>query len=88
MRPDLSRYALRNTVKRFNNDADTIFYRNVPFTINANKPLFAAKVAIFFGTGFSIPFVAAWYEFSRATIHRTKNKTTDSIYRWQLSKVA
>ncbi|PVF95867.1 hypothetical protein CPB86DRAFT_710324 [Serendipita vermifera] len=36
-------------------------HNNMPFSYR-NKKAFAAKVAIFFATGFSIPFIAVKYQ--------------------------
>ncbi|ORY74827.1 cytochrome c oxidase subunit VIIc [Protomyces lactucae-debilis] len=38
---------------------------NIPFTISKSKPVFATKLALFFATGFSIPFLSAYWQLSK-----------------------
>ncbi|EMD41085.1 hypothetical protein CERSUDRAFT_91843 [Gelatoporia subvermispora B] len=40
-------------------------YEHMPFDYK-NKRVFGLKVATYLATGFSIPFVAAWYQLSKS----------------------
>jgi len=41
-------------------------YHHLPFAWPKNKAIWGAKLALFLGTGFSIPFFAAWFQLRKA----------------------
>jgi len=41
-------------------------YKHIPFNYEGSKAVFGAKVAIFLLTGFSIPFVASYYQIRKS----------------------
>jgi len=64
LRPS-ARLANRAVVQRRALHVENTVYNNMPFSYR-NKPAFAIKLVLFLGTGFALPFVAAWYQLRKA----------------------
>jgi cytochrome c oxidase subunit 7c len=41
-------------------------YKHIPFNYEGSKAAFGAKVAVFLLAGFSVPFVASYYQLRKA----------------------
>jgi len=41
-------------------------YKHMPFNYEGSKAAFGAKVAIFLLSGFSVPFIASYYQIKKA----------------------
>ncbi|KAF8605161.1 hypothetical protein BDV93DRAFT_522028 [Ceratobasidium sp. AG-I] len=57
--------AMRQVVGRRSMHVDNVIGNNTPFSYK-NKAAFAVKVTAFLGTGFAIPFIATYYQISKA----------------------
>jgi len=69
----IARAALRPTTRALARPAvqarglhvENTVYNNMPFSYR-NKAAFGVKLVLFLGTGFSLPFFAAWYQLRKS----------------------
>ncbi|CUA73856.1 hypothetical protein RSOLAG22IIIB_01375 [Rhizoctonia solani] len=57
--------ALRQSIGRRSMHVDNVIGNNTPFSYQ-NKAAFAAKVTVFFATGFFTPFVTVYYQVAKS----------------------
>ncbi|KZT58797.1 hypothetical protein CALCODRAFT_516553 [Calocera cornea HHB12733] len=65
IRPVASRALARPVIQARGVHFENTVYNNMPFDYR-NKTTFAIKLIAYLGTGFALPFIAAWYQLRKS----------------------